>query len=284
MTDVLYLMGGLGLGGTERHLSLVLPQLARRGWRLEVALLTEIGCFGEPLAAAGVPVRALGKPRVPPIPKLRGLLQLRGQAQLLAERLRLLHPRILHCFLPTCCIVGSWAARAAGYKSVAMSRRSQASRPSLFLGDKWLELRALSTANIVLGHSHWVMRELENEGVAPECLRLVHNGIALTPRRLDNQERNAIRATEGWLEDEPIIVSVANLIPYKGHVELLKALGQVAAAGMRRWRLVLIGDGAPNMSRHFTRSPPTFKSWTASNLPEFVMILDDCSQERTLVF
>src|SRR5689334_681994 len=105
MIDVLYVMGGLSVGGTERHLSLVLPDLARRGWRLEVALLTSDGPFGEPLRAAGIPTTQIANPTLIPIPKLRGLQSLMGQARALAHRLRAAPPRIVHCYLPTSCIV-----------------------------------------------------------------------------------------------------------------------------------------------------------------------------------
>ena len=133
MIDVLYVMGGLGIGGTERHLSLVLPELARRGWRLEVALLVSDGPFGEPLRAAGIATTRIENPSLISIPKLRGLQSLMGQSHALSQRLRAAPPRMMHCYLPTSCIVGGWAAHQAGFRPVAMSRRSQASRPPLFL-------------------------------------------------------------------------------------------------------------------------------------------------------
>jgi glycosyltransferase involved in cell wall biosynthesis len=243
MIDVLYVMGGLGIGGTERHLSLILPELARRGWRLEVALLTSDGPFGEPLRAAGIPITEIGNPPLIPIPKLRGLQSLRGQARTLADRLRAEPPRMLHCYLPTSCIVGGWAAHAAGFRPVAMSRRSQANRPPLFWGDKWLERRELRAADLVFGHSQWVVKELADEGIKPERIRLVHNGIVLAPRPT-NDDRIAVRAAEGWRHGEIIIVAVANLIPYKGHTDLMHAVARMASGGVAGWRLALVGDGA----------------------------------------
>ena len=181
MIDVLYVMGGLGIGGTERHLSLVLPDLARRGWRLEVALLVSDGPFGEPLRAAGIATTQIESPSLFSIPKLRGLQSLMGQSHALSRRLRATPPRMMHCYLPTSCIVGGWAAHQAGFRPVAMSRRSQANRPPLFLGDKWMERRALRSADLVLGHSRWVIDELQREGVKSDRVRLIHNGIEISP-------------------------------------------------------------------------------------------------------
>jgi glycosyltransferase involved in cell wall biosynthesis len=243
MIDVLYVMGGLGIGGTERHLSLILPELVRRGWRLEVALLTSDGPFGEPLKAAGIPITQIANPPLIPIPKLRGLQSLRGQARALANRLRADPPRMLHCYLPTSCIVGGWAAHAAKFGPVAMSRRSQANRPSLFWGDKWLERRALRAADLVFGHSQWVADELRGEGIKPERVQLIHNGITIPPRPT-NGDRAAVRAAEGWSDGEIVIVAVANLISYKGHADLFRAVGRMTADGATGWRLVLVGHGA----------------------------------------
>ncbi|TFH50520.1 MAG: glycosyltransferase [Lysobacterales bacterium] len=244
MMDVLYVAGTLGVGGTERHLSLVLPELARRGWRLEVALLGGDGPFGDPLRNAGISIGQIESPPDLPIPKLRGFLNLRGKSRTLADRLRAAPPRLLHCFLPSCCIVGGWAARTARFGPVAMSRRSQMNRPALFFGDKWLERVALRQADLVFGNSCAVLAELKGEGVMPERLRLVHNGIELAPLPTE-ADRRSTRVAEGWRDDEVVLVAVANLIPYKGHADILHGLAEVEANGLSNWRLVLVGGGAP---------------------------------------
>jgi len=245
MIDVLYVTGGLGVGGTEQHLSLVLPELVRRGWRPEVALLADEGPFAGRLRDASIAVHRLAVPSPVSIPKLRGFLHLRGQARALAQRLRTAPPRLLHCFLPSSCIVGGWAASAARFKPVAMSRRSQASRPPLFFGDKWLERRALRRADLVFAHSRWVAAELQAEGVVPERIRLVPNGLVLPPLPSE-VDRARARAGEGWAEEDIILLVVANLIPYKGHGDLLHGLATAANGGLSGWRLALVGDGAPS--------------------------------------
>ena len=123
-----------------------------------------------------------------------------------------------------------------------MSRRSQANRPPLFWGDKWLERRELRAADLVFGHSQWVAKELADEGIKPERIRLVHNGIVLPPRSTKD-DRLAVRAAEGWRHGEIVIVAVANLIPYKGHTDLMHAAARMASGGVAGWRLVLVGDG-----------------------------------------
>lgn len=242
MIDILYVLGGLGVGGTERQVSLILPALVQRGWNVEVALLGDEGVFSRPLHEAGIPVHRIETGPIPSIPKLRGLMRMRAQARALSVRLSAAPPTIVHCFLPTCCVVGDWAARQVQYAPIVMSRRSQSDRPSLHFGDKWLERRALRRASLVLGHSSWVLRELKDEGVAPERLRLVHNGVEIQPE-FSAKERMSARASAGWRREEVVCLIVANLHPYKGHAYLMRGMAETMKA-MPDWRLVFAGGGA----------------------------------------
>ncbi|MDE5453020.1 glycosyltransferase [Bradyrhizobium sp. CSA112] len=243
MTDVLFFVGSLAVGGTERHLSQVLPALTKRGWALKMVVFSDGGAFTEPIEAAGIPIEVLPRGFSVPVPKLRGALALVQQTRALAVGLRRRPPRILHCFLPTCCIVGGLAVRMAGFSPVVMSRRSQAARPSSFPGDKSMERWALRHANLVFGHSSRVIDELKAEGIANTKLRLNHNGIDLEAFDDAAGEREGTRRAEQWRPDEIVFATVANLIPYKGHVDLIQAFARLA--GNLPWRLVLVGQGGP---------------------------------------
>lgn len=247
MTDILYFIGSFAMGGTERHLSLVLPALAKRGWSVEAIVAEGGGPFAKPLEAAGIPVRELPRSFTVPIPKVRGALALAQQALVLTSSLRCKPPRILHCFLPTCCQIGAMAAWRTGFSPVVMSRRSQAARPSLFPGDKTLEQWALKRADLVFGHSAVVVEELGADGVAADRLSLNHNGIDVSAFDAAAGNRDVTRLAEGWHPQEVVFAVVANLIPYKGHVDLLRAV--ITLPRDIPWRLVLIGRG----DRSYTR-------------------------------
>lgn len=240
--DILFLAGTMAVGGTERHLSLILPGLARRGWRVEAALLGADGPMSAPIREAGAPISFVPEGRPPPIPKVRGLAALLSQSEALAHRLREDPPRVLHCFLPTPCIIGAWAARKAGFRPIVMSRRSQSYRPALFFGDKWLERLALHRADKVLGHSNAVLQELMEEGVAEERLALVHNGI-IPAAPSDDAARARMRQEFGAGEDEVLLVVIANFQPYKGHEDLLQALARLRDGNGPPVRVALVGSG-----------------------------------------
>jgi glycosyltransferase involved in cell wall biosynthesis len=247
MIDILYFVGSFAMGGTEWHLSQVLPALAERGWSVEVVVFEGGGAFAAPVEAVGIPIHVLPQSFSVPIPKVRGALALAQWTRELAVRLRKNPPQILHCFLPTCCQIGGLAAWQVGFSPVVMSRRSQAARPSLYPGDKTLERWALRRADLVFGHSSIVIDELGSEGVAAANLNLNHNGINLAAFDHAAGDREATRLAEGWSSDEIVFAAVANLIPYKGHEDLLRAVSTLA--GEAPWRLALIGQGGSVYSR-----------------------------------
>ena len=239
---LLYLVGGFQVGGTERHLSLLLPRLDETKWDLRVRLLGEDGPLSAPLREAGIDVQGLGATPSLPIPKLRGLARLVVLARRIAREMVKVEPRIIHCWLPEPCILGWLARRFAGINcSLVMSRRSQDVRPQSFPGEKWLEHKALRAADHVLGNSRAVFEELNLLGVEPQRLHLIRNGVDFD-RLSRTPSREQVRAAQGWPDELVVIVCVANLIPYKDHRTLLRALGALDGA-QPPWRLLLMGGG-----------------------------------------
>ena len=93
----------------------------------------------------------------------------------------------------------------------------------------------------ILGNSRSVVRELsEMEGVPARRLGLIYNGIDVA-RFTDAGSRAATRAALGLGPQTLTLVIVGNLIPYKGHGDLLAALGQAAPRLPPDWRLLIVG-------------------------------------------
>ena len=137
-------------------------------------------------------------------------------------------PAIVHFFLPAAYLVGAPAAISAGVPVRIMSRRSlnvyQRSYPLV----SNLERRLHRRMTAILGNSRSVVRELsEMEGVPARRLGLIYNGIDVA-RFTDAGSRAATRAALGLGPQTLTLVIVGNLIPYKGHGDLLAALGQAA--------------------------------------------------------
>ena len=225
---ILVVIGDLDVGGTEHHLLRVLPALARQGFSPLVYTLTERLSLAPRFRAAGVEVIAPTMASAPPaVPRRSRDPALMLSAVKLWRLIRTRRPDVIHLFLPAAYLVGGAAALLAGHKTVVMSRRNlnryQRKRPAL----AWLEQRLHRRITAALGNSRAVVRELAAEGVPRERLGLIYNGVdldafvGLPPAR-------EIRARLGIAPTALVLTTSANLIPYKGHADLLDALAQVA--------------------------------------------------------
>lgn len=239
--EVMMVINQLGEGGAERHLTWLVPTLHRRGLAPLVFNLSGRGRNGLELLAQGVPVlRPLPSLFISMSPRpLRRLLgRLQGAAALYAC-LRREKPPIAHFFLPEGYLTGapvSWAARVPWR---LMSRRSlnrYARHHRLAHAFERLLHRTLALS---LANSHAVAAELIREGVPPERLRVLYNGIEAGT--LDPDRRPAIRAQLGISDKSLVFVIVANLYPYKGHRDLLQALARIRDSLPRDWVLLCIG-------------------------------------------
>ncbi|MCP5151352.1 MAG: glycosyltransferase, partial [Chromatiales bacterium] len=219
---MLVVIGGLEVGGAERHLATVLPRLARRGIECEVYVLGRRGALAPTLEAGGV---AVGGPPLGemvgrwPRTMRRPLLLVLAVAGLLA-RLRRRPPSVVHFFLPEAYLLGGLACLLAPRPRRVMSRRSlnhyQQRHPVLARLERWLHRRM----DAVLANSEAVRADLLGEGVPAARLHLVRNGV---PTDDPPCSRAEARARLGLDAAAWILVCVANLIPYKGHADLLDA-------------------------------------------------------------
>jgi glycosyltransferase involved in cell wall biosynthesis len=223
----------LSTGGAERHLVQILPELMARGLELELFVLERGGDLETALATSGVPLlgplRYSGRPR-----------HLLVAASALYRHIRTRRPDVLHFFLPESYLVGGIVATVAGHPVCLMSRRSLSHYHRDHPWLAWLERLLHRRMTALLGNSQAVVDELVSETGNRRKIGLIHNGVALPPR-VDERSRALQRARLDLPGDAFVMVIVANLIHYKGHFDLLDALGLVAAKLPQPWRLVVIG-------------------------------------------
>jgi glycosyltransferase involved in cell wall biosynthesis len=250
--DILFVISQLTVGGTENHLAMIAPALIQRGWRIALYSLYGDGPVSRALAAGGVEIirppvefrtkRSLVSDVVP--------LAL-SSGQLLNVLIRR-NPAIVHFFLPAAYLIGAPLAGLASTPLRIMSRRGlnvyQASHP-------WLsrfERRLHSSMTAVLGNSRSVVRELQDQEHVPlQKLGLIYNGLDLS-RFTTLEARQQARGHLGLAPDGLLFVTIANLIPYKGHSDLLAALGQAKSRLPEKWRLLVVGrdDGIGTDLKH----------------------------------
>ncbi len=149
---------------------------------------------------------------------------------------------IVHCFLPDAYYLGALAAVKANCRNIVMSRLSlnlyQDSDSFYYFWERKLLHRLVS---IGIGNCEAVCRDLHNEGMEPNKIRLVYNGIEYENFARDNQKRSENRIELGIPERTFVMTAVGNLHPYKGHADLIEALRRQQTVLGDEWVLLIIG-------------------------------------------
>ncbi len=225
----LHVITGLGVGGAEQQLRLLLRHLPVA---CDVVTLTNPGAVADGLRADGVDVRHLG---------MRGNRDL----QALPRLTRLIKQGaydLVHTHLYRACVYGRIAARLAGVRATVATEHSLGraeiegrplTRPTRAL---YLGTERLGSATVAV--SDTVADRLCDWGVPAERIHVVPNGIDAARFRFDASERLATRARLGIPPDAFVVGGVGRLVPGKRFDVLVRAVAALPAA-----RLVVAGDG-----------------------------------------
>jgi glycosyltransferase involved in cell wall biosynthesis/SAM-dependent methyltransferase len=245
-SQILFVISSLGIGGTEQQLVMLASALRGRGYRVAVYSLAD-GPLSEDLQADGISViLAPGKSsrsQASPVQKALRLTICVGHLLSVLIRRR---PVIVHFFLPEAYLIGAPLALIARTPVRVMSRRSlnvyQRRYPPFV---RWLEHRLHGTMTAILGNSRSVIRELcVDEGISPRRVGLIYNGLDISRFPTDAARASVLASKRSSLQISPsalVMVMVANLIAYKGHIDLFEALGMLRQVLPEGWRLLLVG-------------------------------------------
>ncbi|MGW0843654.1 glycosyltransferase [Streptomyces sp. NPDC002787] len=226
----LHIITGLGVGGAEQQLRLLLRHLTVD---CEVVTLTNPGAVADGLVADGVRVHHLGMGAnhdLSALPRLTRLIRAGGYD-------------LVHTHLYRACVYGRLAARLAGVRAVVATEHS--------LGDSQMEgrrltagVRALYLASERLGSatvavSPAVADRLERWGVPSPRIEVVPNGIDLARFHFDASRRHHTRRRLGLPEDAYVVGGIGRLTAGKRFDVLIRAMARLPAD---HW-LLLVGGG-----------------------------------------
>jgi glycosyltransferase involved in cell wall biosynthesis len=231
---VAYILPRLEMGGTEKHVRDLAHRLDRERFRPVVIATAEGGPLEADFADMGVPVHVIG---------YEGFTRRRGQAlrrarmamasiRTLADTLRAEDAVIVHAYLPAANVLGAIAGRLAGTPRIIVSKRGlchyKNDRPIL----AFFENVANLAASAVTANSDAVGNAVRiAERFCRGKIRIIRNGIdeSAFSRRVGGSPR----AAAALCPDLPLvpgsatILYVANLFPYKGHLDLVEAASSV---------------------------------------------------------
>ncbi len=240
-------IGSLDVGGTETHLVRLLPDLAAEGFIISVLTLTHKGHLADDLECENITVYA--PPRIIRIlqrtPLLSRLTAPIGTLVYLSYIFMRKSADISCFYLPSSYYLGMLAHMVTGDKSrTIMFRRSlndyQRGRFLIKLYERWLHEKV----DMIVGNSKAVVEQLITaENVVPDKLRLIYNGVDLSDLHSNGNKHVSVRE-ELQIDDNILVMTiVANLIPYKGHMDLILALSSFDKNQLVPWKLLVVGDG-----------------------------------------
>jgi glycosyltransferase involved in cell wall biosynthesis len=228
---VLHVITGLGIGGAEQQLRLLLPHMDRV--RSSVVTLTNPGSVADALRADGVPVAHLGmrgNRDLSALPRLTRLIR-RGAFD------------VVHTHLYRACLYGRVAARLAGVRTVVATEHSlgaaQIEGRPLSAGARALYLAGERLGTTTVAVSDTVARRLVAWGVSPSRVRVVPNGVDVPRFAFDPDARRAARRRLGLAPDAYVVGGVGRLAPGKRFGTLIRAVAALPGEP----RLLLVGEG-----------------------------------------
>jgi sugar transferase (PEP-CTERM/EpsH1 system associated) len=222
----------LQVGGAE----VLAARLARRlqgSYRFLFVCLDHLGTLGQELRDEGFAVEVLNRR-----PGLDWRSMLRLSRLLRRQRVSLVHA---HQYTPFFyALTANWLGRRVPVLFTEHGRHfPDYPRRKRMLANRLL----LSRRDRVVAVGESVRRAvIANEGIAPERVEVIYNGIDVDAFRPTGAERDAVRRTLALEANELAIIQVARLDYLKDHLTAIRTVERVAAV-RPEVRLLLVGEG-----------------------------------------
>jgi glycosyltransferase involved in cell wall biosynthesis len=229
---IAYVIDNLRREGAQKHLTDLVAGLNERGYQQRVY------CLNNSFNAEVVRLLSVNGSRVVIVGRSQ-LLTLTGIVKILIDFKRW-RPSIVQTFLPFANNLGCAIAHAANVPVVAKSIRARDVDKHMlhFFIDR---LTTRQVDSVVLNSKQLIPFVMEKEGIKPEQIVHIPNGIKVKPR--DSSSAISDLLSELGINPKAQVVGiVARLYPQKGHVYLLKAFTKVLA-DKPDTILIIIGDG-----------------------------------------
>ena len=225
---ILIFIGSLNIGGTEKQLLNISKEL-RKDFKFKIFTVQEKGFLSKKFEKLGIEVMEPKFKR-----KKKSIFNIIFfYIFLFIDILKIyliLKPKVVHYYLPHSYVLGGFLALFFKKTKYIMSRRSLNNYQKKYLFINKIETFLHKRMNIIIANSKEIKKQLvETEKITENKCKIIYNGISINQRKLPNKNTELIK-----------LICVANLLPYKNHAMILKALSRIPAK--YQWNLHLIGN------------------------------------------
>jgi glycosyltransferase involved in cell wall biosynthesis len=235
---VLFVIGSLEVGGAESQMVMLIRELIKKRIQCEVFALQTEGPLSISLKQIGVCIHS-GRYRHDVSSVIKVLMLVRA-LWILWSKAR--YATVLHAYLPLTNFMGACAGRLAGVRTVITSRRGLGNHQDKYPLWKWIDRIANLLSDVVTVNAIAVEQDIiKRDGIQSQKITCIYNGIY--PERFETatSNRHSVRQSLGLKEGQVTLIIVANLIPYKGHADMLNALAKIFPE-FPDIRLLLVGQ------------------------------------------
>ena len=238
-----FVVGALEAAGSERQMLALAKRLPRDRFEVDFVLLSRPGVLageaesgGARLVVVPPPVRRaeMARPAVAARVSLKALNFVRV--------VRAGHYDIVDAWLFHAYLLAALTRPLTRVPVIVTGRRSLAPREAQGSLGLWLQRLSNRAANAIVANSPQARASaIEREGVNPDLVRVIRNGVEI-PEPLGRGARRRLRLELGFDDDAFLVGNIANYLPGKGHELLLRAFAR-AAESLSQGHLILIGEG-----------------------------------------
>lgn len=239
---VAYLPPSLIPGGAERQMLSLAERLPRDRFEVEFVVLVGSGVYDERARASGLRIRVVGGAPTPGT-RLPGRLRHRASKALrYATTMRARKYDIVDAWLYPADVLAALMRPLTRTPVVITGRRNVDPQQFFGLFERKVGSLVERLTDVVVANSAAAAENAINEGVTPQKIRIIRNGVLRRPR-VQASERQARRRALGLNDpDEVVIGCVANYLPVKRHDLLIEVFANLLGQG-HPLRLVLVGEG-----------------------------------------
>jgi len=240
LPKILYVIGSMDIGGTEMHMFNLITHLHGSQYKCHVFSLIGKGPLSKRYKEMGVPLYSggLNKEDVRKAPwKL-----LHAQNKLLRVTAEI-SPLIIHGYLPLITFMSSLCGRIKKIPLVITSKRGLPTHQKRYPALKFFDMASDHLSHLITVNCKAVLEEtVKKEKVPRRKLVLIYNGVDYGKFQDVRPKRSVVRRRLGIQDSEKVVIAIGNLIPYKGHKDLIRAANIIKKEEVEGVRFLIVGE------------------------------------------